>query len=116
MKKLILTIATATLASTAYAGPGKTAILHCGCTEDGDAMVYEEISVSSKSKGHRNHVATSTDACVSGYDLDDNPIYTDFVRTGDDCTLDGELNGLSDCADFDLPPVEGDVCGAELVQ
>ena len=116
MKKLALIFFTATLASTAYAGTGKTSILHCGCTDEGDAMVYKEISVSKKSKGHRNHVATSTDACVSGFDLDGNPLFTDYVRTGDDCTIDGDLDGIADCAEFDVPPVAGDTCGAELIQ
>jgi hypothetical protein len=116
MKKLALTIALSALASTAYAGGAKTSILHCGCNIDGTDMVYKEISVSKKSKGHRNHVATSTDACVSGYDVENNPLYTDFVRTGDDCTLAGELTGLIACSAFDTPPAADDSCGAQLVQ
>jgi hypothetical protein len=115
MKKLILTLAISAMATTAYAGGGKTSILHCGCTEAGDAMVYEEISVSKKSKGHKNHVATSADACFVGYE-NDLPLYQDFIRTGDDCTLTGNLDGLSTCASFNTPPNAEDPCGAVPIQ
>ena len=115
MKKILLTLAISAVASTAYAAKEKTSILHCGCTEAGDAMVYEEISVSKNSKGHKNHLATSTDACVSGYDIEGSPLFTDFVRTGDDCSLSGSLDGLISCAEFDVPPVAEDICGAELI-
>jgi len=115
MRKLALTIAISALASTAYAGGGKTSILHCGCTEAGDAMVYEEISVSKKSKGHKNHVASSADACFVGYE-NDLPLYQDFIRLGDDCSLTGNLDGLSACNTFDTPPEAGDNCGAVPIQ
>jgi hypothetical protein len=116
MKKIALTIVISAFASTAFAGGAKTSILHCGCTEDGTAMAYEEISVSKNSKGHKNHVALSADSCMSGYDSDGFALFTDFVRTGDDCTLGGSLDGLTACAKFDVPPVELDECGAPLIQ
>lgn len=97
------------------AGGNKTSLLHCGCTDAGDAMMYHEISVSSNSKGHQNHTATSTDSCLTGYDVEGNGIYVDFVRTGDDCTLNGEVDDLIACEDFDTPPVAGNICGEELI-
>ena len=75
-------------------------------------MVYKEIRVSSKSKGHKNHIATSTDACLTGYEADGSEIYTDFVRAGDDCTLDGNLTGLTACESA----MEGAACGMEIIQ
>ena len=108
-----LAITALTLSSTsALAGKNKTSILHCGCKESGDAMVYKKIRVSSKSRGHRNHIATSTDACLTGYDSEGSEIYTDFVRAGDDCTLDGDLAGLTACDGAE----EGAVCGMEIIE
>jgi hypothetical protein len=116
MKKLILTLAISAIASTAYAGGGKTSILHCGCTEIGDAMVYKEISVSNKSKGHKNHVSSSSDACFVGYE-NDLPVYQDFIRIGDDCTLKGDgLDGLSKCDGFEVLPQPEDICSAVPIQ
>jgi len=115
MNKIFTALAITALtlsATTAFAGKNKTSILHCGCSESGDAMVYKEIRVSSKSKGHRNHIATSTDACLTGYEADGSEIYTDFVRIGSDCTIEGNLTGLSPCE----TPMAGDTCGAEIIQ
>jgi hypothetical protein len=66
------------------APPPKSAILHCGCNETADGMVYVEISISSKSRGHDEHVAGSIDSCFDGVDT-----FNDVVRTGSDCLLDG---------------------------
>jgi len=63
--------------------PTKVAILHCGCADDGGPMRYVEIEVSSKSKGHFNHVAGSIESCPDGSDS-----YSDFVRNGSDCQVD----------------------------
>ena len=118
-KTLTLGLALTALAvssTTAIAGGNTTSLLHCGCTDTGDAMMYHEISVSGNSKGHQNHTAASTDSCLTGYDTEGYGIYADFVRTGDDCTLEGELEGLIACADFDSSPIAGDICGVELIQ
>lgn len=115
MSKIITALAITALtlsAKTAFAGKQKTSILHCGCTESGDGMVYKAISVSSKSKGHKNHIATLTDSCLTGYEADGSEIYTDFVRAGDDCTLEGTLTGLFACVDA----MNGDTCGMEIIQ
>jgi hypothetical protein len=108
--------ALAASSTASIAGGNKTSLLHCGCTDTGDAMMYHDISVSGNSKGHQNHTATSTDSCLTSYDAEGYGIYADFVRTGDDCTLEGELEGLIACADFDSPPIAGNICGEELIQ
>ena len=90
--------------------PQKTAILHCGCADDGSGMEYRRISVSSKSRGHRNHVPGSIDSCTSnGVD------YFDFVRTKADCHLSGPaLVGVTEaCVEAD-DDVEGASCGVAL--
>jgi hypothetical protein len=104
------------------AKPEKSAILHCGCAWDGIAanMEYKEISISSKSRGHDAHVATTVDSCFNGEEEVEagifEDVYTDFVRSGDDCQLDGPPLGdpILDCPEVD-PPLVGDTCGAELI-
>ena len=135
MKKLTLIFLSLALAGfTGYAmaekpadkpggKPEKVTLLHCGCDWDGLApsMVYKEITVSSKSKGHFNHVVGSIDSCYAGQveiDVDlYEDVYVDFVRNGDDCQLAGPPLGdpILDCAGFDLPPVAGDACGVEVI-
>ena len=88
--------------------PGKSAILHCGCNDLGTGLEYKELSVSSKSKGHDQHVpGVGVESCFDGVDT-----YNDFVRTASDCQLDGPPLGdpIDDCDG----PVEGDNCGAEV--
>ena len=68
----------------AAAAPPKSTILHCGCNETADGMVYVEITISPKSRGHDEHVAGSIDSCFDGVET-----YNDVVRTGSDCQLDG---------------------------
>lgn len=74
--------------------PSKVTILHCACPDTGDLMQYVEIQVSSKSKGHRNHVAGSIDSCSDGSDS-----YRDFVRSGSDCQVDDGAD-LMDSMEF----------------
>lgn len=75
--------------------PEKVTLLHCGCSDTGDAMYYVEIQVSSKSRGHLKHVAGGIESCSDGSDT-----FTDFVRSGSDCQLAGpELDGLGMCSD-----------------
>ena len=122
MKKLLATSACLLLScfvgGAMAAKPAKSTILHCGCSEDGTTMVYEEISISSKSRGHDAHVATSVDSCFVGYDEAGDEMYQDFVRTDSDCQLDGPELGdpIEFCADFEAPPVAGDECGAAMGQ
>lgn len=87
--------------------PAKSAILHCGCTEDGLSMAFKQISVSSKAKGHGNHVAGSFDSCSP-----DGINYSDFVRTNDDCVVSGPLFGGLDACDEGAGQVVGGLCGA----
>lgn len=92
------------IAGVSVAGPPKSTILHCGCTEAADAMVYVEISISPRSKGHDQHVFASVESCFDGVDT-----YIDLVRTGDDCHLDGPPVGALDaCGDMQMA---GAVCG-----
>lgn len=119
MNKLLLSVAFCAITSTAYAGGHKTSILHCGCTETGAGMVYKEISVSKRSKGHvKNHLVGEFDSCFAGYAEDGSEIHNEFLRTGSDCTLEGEmeLEGLPACdsnPEDEIPgSVEGDSCAA----
>jgi hypothetical protein len=87
----------------------KSLVLHCGCTEAGDAMQYTEIRISARSKGHDAHLTGSVDACFDGVET-----YTDFVRSGDDCQISGPALGepIALCGS----QLEGDACGTEVVQ
>jgi len=99
----------AVAAGTALAEPpGKSTILHCGCNELGDGMVYTEIEVSSRTRGHDAHVAGSIDACFDGIDT-----YNDVVRTGSDCQLSGPPLGdpIVSCDG----PEDGAVCGTLVI-
>ena len=100
-------------ASIAVAAPnghgpaGKAAVMHCGCNLAGTEMVYTEISISSKSRGHDAHMFGTIDSCFDGVDT-----YTDMVRAGNDCQLSGPALGdpIDPCDSMD-PPMEGAVCG-----
>ena len=100
----------------------KSTILHCGCTWDGAVagMAYGTNNISSKSRGHDGHLAGTIDSCFTGdvlvIDVFE-PTFSDFVRNGDDCQLDGPPLGdpIAACADFEFPPVEGDPCGIEVL-
>jgi hypothetical protein len=89
-------------------GKEKVSLLHCGCSEDGTYLEYKEIQVSSRSQGHKKHVAGSFDSCSS-----DGENYLDFVRIGSDCQLDGPDMGdeIAYCTD----QVAGDQCGSEVI-
>lgn len=89
--------------------PAKSNVLHCDCTDDGAAMEYTAINISSKSKGHDAHVVGSIDSCFDGVDT-----YTDFVRTGSDCQVDGPPLGdpIEACGE----QLEGDSCGTAVVE
>lgn len=118
---LFLLIALCLAATTQAAPKGKSTILHCGCTFDGELadMQYTEISVNANTRGHDAHVAGSIDSCYAG-EVEVAPgvfesVFIDFVRSGDDCQLDGEALGdpIDDCPDEEGPEA-GDTCGAEL--
>ena len=104
-------------ASIAVAAPNghgpaeKAAVLHCGCNLAGDGMEYTVISINSKSRGHDAHVAGTIDSCFDGVE-----IYTDIVRTGADCQIDGPELGDPIAPCDDTSPVGGDVCGAVVIQ
>ena len=115
MKKLIVFMACLGVfgftSSVMAEPPAKSTILHCGCVidEPGTAnMRYSEISISSKSRGHDNHVAGDIDSCPAGDET-----FIDFLRTGSDCQLDGPPLGdpIGDCVDQE----PGQVCGAEVI-
>jgi len=71
-------------------------------------MEFVEINVSSKSKGHRHHQAGSIESCSDGADS-----FTDFVRSGSDCQLDGPALGdeIAFCSD----QVALQECGTEVI-
>ena len=113
----IIPMACAMVLSTSAAvaapnGPaGKATVLHCGCNLTGDGMEYTVISINSKSRGHDAHVAGTIDSCFDGVE-----IYTDIVRTGADCQIDGPELGDPIAPCDDTSPVGGDVCGAVVIQ
>ena len=84
----------------------KSTILHCGCNLAGDGMVWSEISISSNSRGHDNHVFGTIDSCFDGVET-----YTDVVRMVDDCLVDGPQlrDPIAECGD--VAPIAGDPCG-----
>lgn len=88
--------------------PEKVSILHCGCADTGDMMHYVEIMVSSKSKGHKKHVAGSIDSCSDGSDN-----FNDFVRSGSDCQLTGTpIDGMDACTNDQMAASE---CGTAVI-
>lgn len=120
MKRLIISIvsllAFAIVNAAHAAPPGKSHILHCGCVVDEDSgaisMKYVDVNVSSKARGHNNHVAGTIDSC---YDPA-NETYIDYQRTAGDCQIDGTPlvgTGLPGCGD--TPPV-GEFCGELATQ
>jgi hypothetical protein len=139
MKNLIISLFSLLLigfAGTALAKQDKSTVLHCGCAWDdiGEvaSMVYSEINISSKSRGHDAHVFATLDSCYDGQDLSGEfPVddYTDFVRTAADCQLDGPELGdpidwcttqeeADDALILEPPqvlyvPVAGDECGTD---
>jgi hypothetical protein len=125
MKKslvVVLAVMAVMFSGAVLAKQDKSTILHCGCTWDGleAGMAYEEINISSKSRGHDGHLATTVDSCYTG-DVEVEPLvfeptFSDFVRNGDDCQLDGPPLGdpIADCPELD-GPVAGDACGVELL-
>jgi hypothetical protein len=89
-------------------GPERVTLLHCGCADTGDTMQYVEIQVSSKSRGHLKHVAGGIESCSDGTDN-----FTDFVRSGSDCQINGpELDGLGFCSDDKAAMQE---CGTAVI-
>lgn len=119
MKKLVLTLALSVIAGTAYAGPGKVSILHCG-VKAGDAdMTYKAISISKKSKGHgRKHVVGSISSVGTGM-IDEETqeeIQIEYVRSGADCLLTGAPGDASIAAVCDvMTQYAGAVCGTEVL-
>ena len=119
MKKLVLTLAISAMATTAFAGGGKTSILHCG-VELGDAnMTYTAISVSKNSKGHgKNHVVGSIDSVPTGTFDDDTgeEIYIDYVRGGADCLLEGAPGDMGiEALCEEATQYDGATCGMEAI-
>jgi hypothetical protein len=91
------------------APPPKSTILHCGCAVDsatgGATMQFVQISVSSRARGHQNHVAGNADTCLTiGGDA------VEFVRTSSDCLVTGAP--LGDLVACGAEQVAGAVCGA----
>ncbi len=52
-------------------------------------MQYVEITVTTRSRGHLNHVAGSVDSCAP----EDSDLFLDFVRDMSDCQIEGDLIG-----------------------
>ena len=114
---LLLVLAGPTLA----AKPDPKTIRHCGCSYveiDGEgeaSMVFHDITVAGKSKGHRNHVANAEDIefCFAGT-VDEEATYDEFVRDQADCLVDGEDSDIADCGLEG--PAEFAECGSPFVE
>ncbi len=92
--------------STAIAGQPKTDVAHCGCNADGSDLEWVYLSVSTKSKGHKQHDAGDLEDCDDEFD----EFVDTYERDFDDCILfnGAVLDGVVDCAPED--PIEGDSC------
>lgn len=90
--------------------PEKSVILHCGCNEAADGLVYKQISVSPKARGHANHVQGTYESCV-----DDLGNATELMRISGDCLVSGpQLRvELPLCEDLSRTggPQAGETCG-----
>jgi hypothetical protein len=126
MKKLTLVLLSLVLlgfAGSALAKKDKSTILHCGCAWDelAPSMVYKEITISAKSRGHDAHVVGTIGSCYAGQ-AEVEPgvfedVFVDFVRAGDDCQLSGPPLGdpILGCDEYDPAPLAGDLCGVEVI-
>jgi hypothetical protein len=133
MKKLSLVLLALLLvgfAGSALAGKSAKTIRHCGCTfdytvESGTEMLYHDIETTGNSKGHgKNHVVGSFSDCWTGTYTEIEPgVFVpdteQWMRSGDDCLVDGTDGTLADCdmgneiPDDDI--LEGTDCG-DVVQ
>ena len=110
-------------AGSAMAAKDAKEIRHCGCYYDsiGDeaSMIFHDIFVAGKSKGHKNHVVTEDDfddMCFDGLE-GDVATYKPFSRTKADCEpegadLDDDIEACADDGEHD----EFDTCGEEFVE
>jgi hypothetical protein len=87
-------------AGSIMAGKDAKTIRHCGCVYDsltGVDMVFHDVMVAGKSKGHRNHLADSEDLCFAGLDDFFEPTFELWARSADDCMVDGINTNLVAC-------------------
>ena len=97
--------------------PSKSTILHCGCNIGGTDLIYLEKSVSSKTRGHDQHMVGQIESCGTGIFDADVEETADFVRLGADCQIDGPALGdpISACVICETCIVAGDTCGGEVI-
>jgi hypothetical protein len=119
MKNLIISLFSLLLigfAGFALAGKSAKTIRHCGCTYDyttdsGTEMLYHDVTVAGKSGGHNQHTAGTLSDCWLGTStlIDDAwvPDTEEWMRTGSDCSADGNDANLADCGEI----LEGTDCG-----
>lgn len=114
MKKVlivsILLVMSVVAGSALGARPEKSVILHCGCNEAGDNLVYKQISVSQNARGHAHHGQGTYDSCV-----DDLGNSVELMRVSGDCLVSGpQLRApLPLCVELSETggPQAGDICG-----
>jgi len=91
----------------------KAALMHCGCSSDGTGLEWKYLVVSSKSKGHRNHLAGDVEECYVP-DGDAVTLIGTYTRDYDDCTINADaLLDIEQCEE--VVPIEGESCGSEYV-
>jgi len=104
------------LTVTAVADPPvKTDVWHCGCVNYDDpwatvALEWQELNISSKSKGHQHHYDGQVEVC-SYWDPYYLTCYQPWERDWDDCqeVAAPNLTGVEDCSATE--PSQGALCG-----
>lgn len=125
MKKLSLAISLACMGLVGVSGnvladkPTEALLYHCGCEafDEGDVgatsdLVWKEIIVSSKSKGHRRHLADDEENCTyedEFYVTQDNFLTRGFNDLQDEGN-DPALLGVDTCESGVDCPTAGDSC------
>jgi len=106
----ILLVMSGVAGSALGAKPQKSVILHCGCNDAADNLVYRQISVSRNARGHAHHTQGTYESCI-----DDLGNSIDLMRTSGDCLVSGpQLRvELPLCEDLSVTggPQAGDICG-----
>lgn len=97
-------------ATTAFAGGPKTSLAHCGCNANGDDLEWQIINVSSKSKGHQQHLAGDMETCVVTDDAGIIVMETNFERGESDCIISGTLENVGNCPTAIPFPMQDESC------
>ena len=97
--------------------PPKADVYHCGCVAVDEQtatataeLQWKLLSISSKSKGHKNHEADDLETCMY-VDESLTARSNELERGFDDCELGDLLIGVATCS---IEPFAGDSCEEEV--